>query len=253
MRPMQPVVIDKRFCGPANSANGGYACGLLAGAVEGSAEVTLRAPPPLGRPLQLARTSDGTAELRDGATVLGTARGAHLEVTDVPTASFAEAEDASRRSPYAGSDHKLPSCFVCGPARAAGDGLRIFVGPVAAGSGRKAGTLAAAWVPSAGLAGDDGRVRSEFVWAALDCPSGFACVAATQLGIDELPLLGRMSARVDARPRAGDRCVLTAWPIGRDGRKLFAGSALLGPEGEVLAVAQATWLIVDRGVLLGKR
>src|SRR5262245_60396127 len=107
---MPSVVIDKRFCGPPNSANGGYACGILAGAVEGSAEVTLRAPPPLGRPLQLARSPDGTAELRDGATVLGTARGVHLEVADVPAVSFAEAEDAARRSLYAGSDHKLASC-----------------------------------------------------------------------------------------------------------------------------------------------
>ncbi|HET9535716.1 MAG TPA: hypothetical protein VFP43_10280, partial [Mesorhizobium sp.] len=149
--------------------------------------------------------------------------------------------------------HKLPSCFVCGPARAAGDGLRIFVGPLAGGPFRKTGPLAGAWVPFAGLAGGDGRVASEFLWAALDCPSGFACIAANQPGIDELILLGRMSARIDERPRPGDRCVLTAWPTGRDGRKLFASSALLGPEGEVLAVAQATWLIVDRQVLLGKR
>jgi hypothetical protein len=249
---MPSVVIDKRFCGPPSSANGGYACGILAGAVEGSAEVTLRAPPPLGRPLQLAPSPEGTAELRDGATVLGAARGVHLELADVPAVSFAEAEDASRRSPYAGNDHKLPSCFVCGPARAAGDGLRIFVGPLAAGAGRNTGSLAAAWVPFTGLAGDDGRVAAEFVWAALDCPSGFACVAANQLGIDELILLGRMSARIDERPRPGERCVLTAWPTGRDGRKLFASSALLGPAGEVLAVAQATWLTVDRQALLGK-
>lgn len=253
MRPMSSVVIDKCFCGPPNSANGGYACGILAGAVDGSAEVTLRAPPPLGRPLQLARSPQNTAELQDGATVLGTARGVHLKVGDIPAVSFAEAEDAARQSPYAGSDHKLPSCFVCGPARAAGDGLRIFVGPLAGGPFRKTGTLAGAWVPFAGLAGGDGRVASEFLWAALDCPSGFACIAANQPGIDELILLGRMSARIDERPRPGDRCVLTAWPTGRDGRKLFASSALLGPEGEVLAVAQATWLIVDRQVLLGKR
>jgi hypothetical protein len=252
MRPMPLVVIDKRFCGPPNSANGGYACGILAGALEGSTEVTLRAPPPLGRSLQLALSPQHTAELRDGATVLGTARSVHLEVADVPAVSFAEGEDAAFRSPYAQSDHKLPSCFVCGPARAAGDGLRIFVGPLAAGSGRAMGTLAGVWVPFAGLAGDDGRVASEFVWAALDCPSGFACMAPNHLGPDELIVLGRMTARIDGRPRPGDRCVVTAWPIGRDGRKLFASSALLGSEGEVLAVAQAIWLVVNQQVVLGK-
>jgi hypothetical protein len=207
---MSSVAIDRRFCGPPNSANGGYACGILAGALEGSAEVTLRAPPPLGRPLQLARSPEGAAELLDGVTVLGTTRGVHLDVAYIPAVSFAEAEDAARRSPYAGSDHKLPSCFVCGPARATGDGLRIFVGPLAAGPGRKTETLAGPWVPFAGLAGDNGRVVSEFVWAALDCPSGFACMAANQVGMDELILLGRMSARIDERPRPGDRCILTA-------------------------------------------
>lgn len=253
MRPMSSVVIDKRFCGPPSSANGGYACGILAGPVGGSAEITLRAPPPLGRPLQLAWGAEGTAELRDGATLLGTASNVHLEVADVPAVSFAEAEDAARRSPYAGSDHVFPTCFGCGPARAPGDGLRIFVGSLTTGPGRKAGTLAGWWVPFTGLAGDDGRVANELVWAALDCPSGFACIAANPPGIDELTVLGRMSARIDERPRAGDRCILTAWPTGRDGRKLFASSALLGPEGQVLAVAQATWLIVGRQALLGKR
>jgi hypothetical protein len=250
---MPSVVIDKRFCGPPSSANGGYACGILASAIKGSAEVTLRAPPPLDRPLELALSPEGTAELRDGATVLGTARGVHLEVADVPAVSFAEAEDASRRSPYAGDDHMFPTCFVCGPARAAGDGLRIFTGPLADGPGRKAGTFAASWVPSAVLAADDGRVASQFVWATLDCPSGFVCTASYEPGMDELILLGRMSARIDGRPRPGDRCILAAWPTGRDGRRLFASSALLGEQGEVLAVARATWVIVDRQVVFGKR
>ena len=47
-----------------------------------------------------------------------------------------------------------------------------------------------------------------------------------------------------ARPTAGDQCRVIAWPHTRDGRKLTAGSALLGPGGEVLAVAAALWLTV---------
>ena len=49
-------------------------------------------------------------------------------------------------------------------------------------------------------------------------------------------------------PRAavGDKCRVIAWPHQRDGRKLTAGSALLGPAGEVLAVAGAVWLTVPR-------
>jgi hypothetical protein len=49
-----------------------------------------------------------------------------------------------------------------------------------------------------------------------------------------------------ARPAVGDPCRVIAWPERRDGRKLTAGSALIGPDGEVLAVAGAVWLTVPR-------
>ena len=68
----------------------------------------------------------------------------------------------------------------------------------------------------------------------------------------EAILLGRMAAQINRCPKPGDRCALVAWPTGRDGRKLFANSALLGADREILAIAQATWLIVDRQVLLGQ-
>ena len=65
-------------------------------------------------------------------------------------------------------------------------------------------------------------------------------------------LLGRMSARIDARPRPGERCVITAWEIGRDGRKRVAEAAAYGEAGTLLAVARATWIAVDRQVQLGR-
>ena len=55
------ITFDRRFRGPLTSANGGFACGSLAAFVDaGEVEVTLRLPPPLGRPLQV-RTDDGSA------------------------------------------------------------------------------------------------------------------------------------------------------------------------------------------------
>jgi hypothetical protein len=57
-----------------------------------------------------------------------------------------------------------------------------------------------------------------------------------------------MTASLAALPAPGDPCVLIAWPGGSDGRKLTAGSALLGLGGEVLAVAWAVWLTVPRPV-----
>jgi hypothetical protein len=58
-----------------------------------------------------------------------------------------------------------------------------------------------------------------------------------------------MTARLAARPRIGAEHRLVGWLAGRDGRKLSAGSALLGPGGEVLAAARALWITVPRATL----
>src|SRR4029453_17467879 len=52
-RSMTSMTIDKRYCGPPNSANGGYVCGRLAQNIPGGAELPLRAPPPLDKPLDV--------------------------------------------------------------------------------------------------------------------------------------------------------------------------------------------------------
>ena len=252
---MPSITIDNRFRGPPNSGNGGYVCGLIAGHIDGSAEITLRIPPPLEQPLDIIAGAGGAVELRDGATIVASGRPTQIDVSDIPTASYFEAEDAVSRTPHANS-HPLPTCFVCGPDRAPGDGLRLFAGPLSARAAQnKIGVFAVPWIPDANLAGSDGRVAPEFVWASLDCPTGYAGGGARHLGLSgtEPILLGRMSARIDARPKPGDRCVVVAWPIGREGRKIFAGGALLAADGEVLAVAQATWLQVDRQVQRGQK
>lgn len=251
---MESIIIDKRFCGPPNSGNGGYVCGLLAGHIDGSAEITLRAPPPLDRPLDIVSGANGGVELRENETLLATGRGLTLDVADIPAVTWAEAEDAARRSPFA-IDHLLPRCFVCGPARAHGDGLRIFPGPLSRHRNERPAALASPWIPHSNLAGDDGLVASEFVWAALDCPTGFASGSARHLGLNgnEAMLLGRMSARIDRRPWPGERCAIVAWPTGREGRKLFADGALLSHDGELMAVSRTTWLLVDRAVLFGQK
>jgi hypothetical protein len=250
---MKSVMIDKRFCGPPKSANGGYACGLLAGLIEGDAEITLLAPPPLGERLDLVVGDDGV-ELRKDATTLARGRSVRFAWTDIPVVSLSDVQDAVRRSSYDESRHPLPTCFVCGPARVDGDGLRIIPRPLPPRPSDRPGTVAARWVPWPDLAGDDQAVAREFIWAALDCPTGFAVAGAQHLGMtgDEAILLGRMRAHVERRPHPGDRCIVVGWPTGRDGRKLFASSALLDADGALLAVAQATWLLVDRKVQLGE-
>jgi hypothetical protein len=152
---MRSIVIENRFCGPPNSANGGYICGLLAAHIDGNAEVTLLAPPPLGQRLDIAAGERGV-ELRKDATILATARSVRFDVPEIPIVDFSEAKDAASRSPFDDSRHPLPMCFVCGPARAHGDGLRIRSGPLPPRPDCKTGTFAAPRVPHANLAGEDG-------------------------------------------------------------------------------------------------
>jgi hypothetical protein len=250
---MTPIIIDKRYCGPPNSGNGGYVCGRLARHIPGGAEVTLRVPPPLDKPLDVVATHDRSWELRDGAAVVATGRSASVELARPEKASFDEA-CAAELLTVKPHEHLLPTCFVCGPARAKGDGLRIFAGPLVHRSRNGSPVLAASWTPDSSLATEDGFVAPEFLWSALDCPTGYAASHDQASGsFERTPiLLGRMSARIETRPRVGERCVITAWETGRDGRKRVAEAAAYGEAGTLLAVARATWIAVDRQVQLGR-
>ncbi len=76
------------------------------------------------------------------------------------------------------------------------------------------------------------------MWAVIDCPGAYAVGDPGAVS----PLLGRMTARVDRLPREGERCVVIGWPLGEEGRKLHAATALVGGDGEVLARARQVWI-----------
>ena len=235
---MSEVVIDRRFCGPPTTANGGYTCGVLAHALDGGPiQVTLRSPPPLGRPLAL-HPDAGEAKLWDDAGLVAEATRAALDIDVPPAVDFATATRAAEHYEWM-HEHPYPTCFVCGPRREEGDGLRIFASPVA---GRD--VYAAPWVPTADLADADGNVRPEFVWASLDCPSGLVTNTFEDVG---RILLGRLTADLRRPVRAESEHVLIAWPIGREGRKIHTGSALYSAAGELLAAARALWIDVEPG------
>jgi hypothetical protein len=217
------LIIPARYNGPSDSANGGYACGLVAGLLGGTAEVTLRRPPPLAVQLDVVE-ADGGVEVRNGDTVIAEARVAEVPFSVPEPVSGEEAEAASRR--YAGFEHHAyPTCFICGPERE--DGLRIFAGPVA----RRPGLVAAPWTPA--------EVAPEVVWAVLDCPSGWAVDDFHREGV----LLGRMAARVLRLPQPGDRHVVVGWRAGEEGRKRYAGSGLFTEDGELVAASRSTWIV----------
>lgn len=218
------ITFDRRYRGPLTSANGGYACGRLA-ALLGAPEVqvTLRRPPPLGRALDVRRRGE-IVELFDGGALVAEARPSTLELEAPPPVSLEEAREAAARH-VRGGDPVFDECFVCG-IRDEADGLGVRVGPVA---GREPLHAAPVTMSEPAL---------EIVWAAIDCPGAYAVGAAGRGSI----VLGRMTARVQRVPAPGEPCVVVAWPLGEDGRKLHAATALFGERGDPVALGQQVWI-----------
>ncbi len=227
--------IAPRFCGPPDSANGGYCAGLLASALERPVEVTLRRPPPLEQPLTLHVEQDH-AELLHDTQLLAEARHALLDLEVPPPPSFARASELSRH--YVGHEkHHFPGCFVCGPARAFGDGLRIFPG-----AEHENELVAAPFVPHASLSQAGGVIGAEIVWAALDCVGYFASARPDH----PIALLGRITAEVLSSVQIDEPCVVIGWTLSREGRKLQAGTAVFGADGRLCGRARQTWITIAK-------
>ena len=239
------LVVPRRFRGPATSGNGGWTSGALVTLLAGTGpaphppfRVRLSAPPPLETPLQV---SEGRA-LLDGRVVLEASELGDVEARDllvpVPPVSYEAAVEAGDR--YAGlGEHPFPECFGCGPARPAGDGLRLRPGPVPGADAER--VVAAAWVPAESVVDDLGLVPVPVLWAALDCPGGWA------VDISGRPMvLGTMAAWVHGRPQVGEPLVVTGRAVDVSDRKATTSTTLYrSATREVLAVAAHVWVVVD--------
>ncbi len=121
---MQTVIIKQRFCGPPNSGNGGYSCGILAKNINGPAQVRLHSPPPLDTALTITE-QNGSWHLKSQKQLIATATPAHLTMTPPTPPSLEQARSA--RDSYVGLEkHVFANCFVCGRSREERDGLRLF-------------------------------------------------------------------------------------------------------------------------------
>ena len=150
-----------------------------------------------------------------------------LDVDPVPPVAAGLARTVSASYPGFAL-HPFPECFVCGPARSPGDGLRLFPGRL--GDSRTACT----WTVSAEWSG-----QPELVWAALDCPGGWSAQ------IEGRPMvLGRMTAQLQALPETGEECVIMGLLLGAHGRKTWTATTAYGTDGRELGRAHATWLTV---------
>lgn len=246
----------------SGTGNGGWSAGLLAQALGDAAlaigvAVTLRVPPPIGRPLEL-QVDDTGASLLDAAVqsaepvLVGRAEPAPVTL-DVPAAVAAIDADTARAAsagfPFR-ERHPFPMCVSCGIARPAGMvSLGLHCGPVAGVhvdvDGATVPAFADAWTVGADVADpDDAQAASvAATWSALDCPS--AAPVADPDAANPI-VLARMAARVVERPRVGGTYVLAAWRVHDEGRKHHTRSVLLDParDGAVLAAADALWIEV---------
>ncbi|MDP3739020.1 MAG: hypothetical protein Q8R02_16620 [Hyphomonadaceae bacterium] len=242
----QTIRIGSRFNGPVASGNGGYSAGLAVRYLgSDAAEATLRAAIPLNQTLRAHATDEGLDIMTDDAAtrvLVMSLKPVSLDTPDVKSPGLEAAKLAA--STFRGAqDHVLPTCFVCGPARAVGDGLRIFPDwtkdPAGVDNPNMFPIVAAPWIPTPDLIGANDRIAPEFLWAALDCPGAFA--------VDKEPiLLGRLSARIIERPRASRPIVAVAWSNGHERRKHFAGTALFSDTGDLLAFSEQTWILIDQ-------
>jgi hypothetical protein len=232
MMPGHKTVVAARFNGPPTSGNGGYTCGILASLIGDTAEVTLRKPPTLDKEM-VVRTSARGLALFDGETIVADGRPGELDI-EIPLPPTdeqiieAEAGFMEGRAGYG-----FTTCFVCGPDRDHGDGMRIFPARI-----EEQELVGGHWTPSADLADDDGVVDTRVVWAALDCPTFFG---ASLRGSPRQSVLGRMTATIKKPIRAGQTYTVTGWPIDQNGRRVIGGSAVFDADGELCAASKGMW------------
>ena len=174
-------------------------------------------------PLLRQRADDGSVSLLSGDDVIATAVPGAVEAQAPPAPTVERGRDRDAQVTWASPHHRFPTCFVCGTAR--DDGLRIY--PVASGTARSSPPP---WTPES----DDPLLA----WAVLDCPSAYAIESVDHRA--QIVVLAWLTVELRERPRAGERHVVAAWPVGSDGRKHHSASALYDATGRVLAVADAS-------------
>ncbi|MDX2247379.1 MAG: hypothetical protein SF052_11405 [Bacteroidia bacterium] len=226
------IIVNRRFCGPPDSANGGYISGRLGAYFEGPSEVTLRIPPPLEVPLKILSEADDYRRLMYGDILVAEAKTTSFSLDIPQPPDFEEAQAAVPF--YSGfRHHAFPGCFVCGPSRKPGDGLCIFPGKV-----KNREIVASPWTPDKSLDDGKGFAKREFIWAALDCPGAFT--AEERYGPT---LLGRLSAEILSPVIIDAPHIVIGWKEGQEGRKLFSGTAIFTAGGKLCGAAKAIWFL----------
>ena len=245
------IVIAEKFRGPPKSGNGGYVSGVFAAALTNgvhnlpdsrAVEVTLRAPTPLDQPMSIRRLDDALTIVHR-ELLIAEAKIVPLQM-DVPAPAMWQEAMAVREQSYSfpvGINTLFatplrgvhPICFCCGAELAPTEGAHVYAAPM-----KEKHQVAAAWIPNEYWTDEQGLVRPEIIWTALDCPGQMAWRAE---GVNT-GMLGRLTARIQRSVRVGSRYVVIGWTMGNEGKKYFAGTAVFDEAGELCAYAKAVWI-----------
>jgi hypothetical protein len=256
MEKLTSIRIGKRFCGPPGYGNGGYVCGLIAKhfatRLSTSADVPqvrLHAPVPLATSLDLWVLPDESLQLKHEERLIATCYPEQLLVEAPIPIGYPAAVEVSKYCRGL-QFHPFPECFVCGPDRLPGDGLRILPGRLA-GTEYLPGTtmpgknlVAAPWRPDSSLKSasltDYGHhvVSAEFVWAALDCTGSFSI----DFNAEKILVLGQLKAQLVAPVKIGESCVVMGWLKHVEGRKHTAETAIFNSAKQICGLSEAIWI-----------
>jgi hypothetical protein len=234
------IKIPSRLNGPPDSGHGGAACGLFARSINDQlASVTLHRPPPLDTDI-VVRSDKGKVTFTAGGDTIAVAESSKpLQLESLPFLPVpAVAKAATQLREDLEQNHSFPTCFGCGPHRPHNDGLELFAGAVE-------GTRyhACHWSPGASLSDDGHEVSAWAVWAALDCPSAHAAMAAIDVSTETI-VLGRLSVEIGHSIEVGADYEIVASGGERNGRKILSHSAVVAPDGNNLASALAVWITI---------
>lgn len=232
------ILVNPRHNGPPASGHGGISAGLLAAELgravgETGVVVRLRAPVPLGRPLEPRRHPDGGVTAYDADTAIATAKALPepLDVGGFPDLADDVVRAAEQRWVTERADYNpFPSCFGCGTERS--DGWRLSPGLV---EGQE--LFATSWRSPQ----DASDIAPWASWAVLDCTQvGPVIDAATP---PSAMLTGELACRTLRPVVAAGRYVAVSRRTDLVGKKVFTEGALVDDR-DLVAVARAIWFVL---------
>ena len=252
--PASTVSIDGIYNGAVNCGNGGYICGLLAGFIDGDAEVRINSAFPVETSLEVVNTADGGVEMYLDDKCLGSARPAMLAL-DIPTPpDFETARRASEDFVFL-HNVDVKGCFVCSPLRTPDKGLRLFIGALEdiRQKTTNENLVAALWRPAPNQADAAGNIKDVYVWSVLDCPGVYALkLSKPESGV---LVLGSCTGSIKQPLPVNQSYVVSCWriapalvgkelanvqgkPGGKVDRKLHMGVAIHSLDGQLMACAR---------------